>query len=160
MGDSLTKEKKELTEEEKVHKKFAVNLFNHTWKLMEKEKRTKEDDDEMIHSAHATRHHWGQIGTHTHFERGEWQISRVYAILNRPDPAIYHATRCLEICKENHIGDWDIAFAYEALARAYNVAGKKTEAKKYWELGKEAGEKIAKKEDKDYFKSELEKISI
>ena len=160
MGDSLTKEKKELTEEEKVHKKFAVNLFNHTWDLMGKKDRTKEEDDEMIHSAHASRHHWGQIGTTTHFERGEWQISRVYAILNRPDPALYHATRCLEICKENHIGDWDIAFAYEALARAYNVAGKKTEAKKYLDLGKEAGKKIAKKEDKDYFNSELEKISI
>ena len=160
MGDSLTKEQKELTEEEKVHKKFAINLFNHTWDLMEKKDRTKEDDDEMIHSAHASRHHWGQIGTPTHFERGEWQISRVYAILNRPDPAIYHATRCLEICKENHIGDWDIAFAYEALARAYNVAGKKTEAKKYLDLGKEAGGKIAKKEDKDYFTSEIEKIAI
>lgn len=68
--------------------------------------------------------------------------------------------KCLEICKENRIGDYDIAWAYEALARAYNVAGKKTEAKKYMDLGKEAGEKIAKKEDKDLFKSELEGISI
>lgn len=160
LGDSLTKEKKELTEEEKVHKEFAVNLFNHTWKLMEKENRTKEDDDEMIHSAHASRHHWGQIGTPTNFLRGEWQISRVYAVLNHPNPAIYHARRCLEICKENQIGDYDVAWAYEALARAYNVAGKKTEAKKYLDLGKEAGEKIAKKEDKDLFKSELEGISI
>ncbi|NHJ33610.1 MAG: hypothetical protein FK732_12185 [Asgard group archaeon] len=156
----MTKDKKELTEEEKLHKKFAVNLYNQTWDLMEKEDRTKEEDDEMIHSAHASRYHWGQIGTPIQFERGEWQISRVYAKLNRADAAIHHAKRCLEICKENHIGDFDIAFAHEGLARAYKVAGNDKEAKKHWELGKKAGEKIAKKEDKDYFMSELEKINI
>lgn len=160
MGDSLTKDKKELTDEEKIHKKFAVNLFNRTWELIEKEDRTREEEDEMIHTVHASRYHWGQIGTPMNFERGEWQISRVYAILDRPAAAIHHAMRCLEICQENKIYDFDIAFAYEGLARANKVAGNKIEAKKYWDLGKEAGEKIAKKEDKDYFMSELEKISI
>ncbi len=151
----MTEEKKYSEEE---HKKFAVGLFNLTWSLMDKKNRTKEEDDKMVHAAHASRFHWGEIGKPEHFERGEWQISRVYSVLNRPQLALYHAKRCLEICKENNIGDWDIAFAYEAIARAYAVAGKKTESAKYIQLAKEAGEKIKEKEDKDIFLSEIKTV--
>jgi hypothetical protein len=143
---------------EETHKKFAVGLFNSTWNLMDKKDRTKEEDDKMIHSAHASRFHWGEIGKPLHFERGEWQISRVYSILKRSEPALYHANRCLEICKENNIGDFDIAFAYEAMARAFAISGDKTEFQKYTKLAKEAGEQIKKKEDRDYFFGELKTI--
>jgi len=125
---------------------------------MDKKERTKEDDDKMVHAAHASRFHWGEIGKPVHFERGEWQISRVYSVLNRPQPALYHAKRCLEICKENNIGDWDIAFAYEAMARAYVVAGEKTESVKYIKLAKEAGEQIKEKEDRDLFFTDLKTV--
>ncbi|MHA1125794.1 MAG: hypothetical protein ACTSO7_05395 [Candidatus Heimdallarchaeota archaeon] len=149
---------KELSEEEKMHKKLAINLFNATWGLMDKKDRTKEEDDEMIHSAHASRFHWGKVGNHIHFERGEWQISRVYSVLKMVEPAIYHGQRCLDICLENKIGDFDIAFAYESLARAYAIKDEKDKVGEYKKLAKEAGEKIAKKEDKDYFFGELNNI--
>jgi hypothetical protein len=148
--------KSTLSKEE--YRKFAVALFNLTWSLLDKKDRTREDDDRMIHAAHASRFHWGEIGTPLEFERGEWQISRVYSVLKRSEPAIYHAKRCLEICKEHSIGDFDIAFAYEAMARAYAIAGGKTECEKYIKLAKEAGEHIEKKENKDYFFSELKTI--
>ncbi len=151
----MTEEKKHSEEE---HKKFAVDLFNLTWSLLDKKDRTKEEDDKMVHAAHASRFHWGEIGTPLQFERGEWQISRVYSVLKRSEPALYHAKRCLEICKENSIGDFDIAFAYEALARAYAVAGHKTECEKYIELAKKAGEQIKEKGDRDYFFSELKTV--
>jgi len=144
---------------EEEHRKFAVNLFNLVWSLLDKKDRTKNDDDKMIHAAHASRFHWGEIGTPLHFERGEWQISRVYSVLGRSEPALHHAKRCLEICKENGIGDFDIAFAYEAMARAHATAGNKKECHKYVQLSKEAGEQIAKKEDKDYFFGELKTIT-
>jgi len=141
-----------------AHKKFAVTLFNLTWNLLDKKDRTKEEDDKMVHAAHASRYHWGEIGTPLEFERGEWQISRVYSVLKRSEPALYHARRCLEICKENNIADFDIAFAYEAMIRAHAITGSKTECEKYFQLAKKAGEQIKKKEDRDYFFSELETI--
>jgi hypothetical protein len=150
-------QEKKFSEEE--HKKFAVGLFNLTWSLMDKKDRTREEDDKMIHAAHASRFHWCEIGTSAHFERGEWQISRVYSVLKRSEPALYHAHRCLEICKENNIGDFDIAFAYEAMARAYAVSGQKVECRKYLELAKTAGDQIKEKQDKDYFFSELKTIN-
>lgn len=112
----------------------------------------------MILAAHASRYHWGLAGTALHLARGEWQISRVYAVLKRDEPAMYHARRSLELCKENGFGDFDLAFAYEALARATSVAGEKQSVSEYLALAKDAGEIIAEKDDKDYFFSELEGI--
>lgn len=155
----LNKEK--LSEEKKeMHRKIAINLFNHTWNLLDKEKRSIEENDEMIHAAHASRYHWGLIGEPINFERGEWQISRVYAVLGKAESAKYHAQRCLDICKENKIGDFDIAFAYEGLARAFALSKDKNQYEKYLQLAKEAGAKIAKKEDKEYFFSELNNIKF
>ncbi len=150
------------------HRKMAAQLYNQTWNLLDKKERTVEENDEMIHSAHSSRYHWGAVvaagkdpnAGPINLERGEWQISRVYSVLKRHEPALYHAQRCLDICKANNIGDFDIAFAYEAVARAYSlISDKKDELQKYLDLAKEAGERIEKKEDKDYFLGELKTIS-
>jgi hypothetical protein len=150
----------EQSQPRELHKKFAIDLFNLTWNLLDKKDRTQEEDDKMIHAAHASRFHWGEIGTPLEFERGEWQISRVYSILERSEPALYHAKRCLEICKKNNIGDFDIAFAHEALARASAVAGLKTQYEENLELARKAGQQIKKDEDKNYFMSELKTIQM
>ena len=152
----MTEEKK-YTEQE-WHKRAAITLFNLVWSLLDKKDRTKQEDDKMVHAVHASRFHWGEIGTPVEFERGEWQISRVYSVLNRPGSALYHAKRCLDICKEHNIGDFDIAFAYEAMARAHAVAGDKSDCEKYIKLAKEAGEQIKKKEDKDLFFGDLKTV--
>jgi hypothetical protein len=150
---------KDVKGEKAEHEKFAKDLFNLTWSLLDKKDRTKEEDDKMIHAAHASRYHWGEVGTPTNLERGEWQISRVYSVLKRSEPALYHAKRCLEICKENKIGDFDIAFAYEGMARAHAIGGQKAECKKYVDLAKKAGEQIKEKGDREYFMGELNTIN-
>jgi hypothetical protein len=100
------------------HSRLGVDLFNHVWTLIETADRTAAQTDEMIHAAHASRYHWWRADAGPeHLARGEWQCSRVYAVLGRGEPALWHARRCLEMCEANGIGDWDLAFAYEALAR-------------------------------------------
>ncbi len=37
-------------------------------------------DDEMIHAAHASRYHWGEVSDDVHLARGEWQCARVYSV--------------------------------------------------------------------------------
>lgn len=147
-----------MTEEKDLHRKFAVNCFNGTWDLLEKADRSPEDDAGMIHMAHASRYHWGQIGTPLNFARGDWQISRVYAVLGQGENALAYAQSCLQLCTDNQIGDFDLAFAYEAAARAFAILGDAEMKEKHLTLAKEAGEAIAKEDDKKYFLSELETI--
>src|SRR3989304_2988794 len=139
-------------------RQFAVDAFNLTWQLLLKQQRSVEENDLMLHAAHASRYHWGEVGTPVNLVRGEWQISRVYAVLNRAEAALYHAQRCLAICQAHHIGDFDLAYAYEAMARALALAGRMAESEKYAALGREAGEKIVEKDDKDLFFGDLETV--
>ncbi len=139
-------------------RKIAVDLFNAVWRLMEKEGRSAADDDQMIHMAHASRYHWGNVGTAVNLSRGEWQISRVYAVLERAEPALFHARRDLALCQENGIGDWDLAYAYEALARAAAVAGDAAGARSWTEQALAAAEDIAESEDRELLLTDLETI--
>jgi len=135
----------------------AVDLFNHVWTLIELPERTPEQDDEMIHAAHASRHHWAAVGTGVNLARGEWQISRVYVTLGRGEPALFHAGRCLAYCEANtdEIADWDVPFAYEALARAHMTAGNREEAERQAARARELASQVADEHDREHLEEEL-----
>lgn len=145
--------------ESDIHRKLAVECFNATWDLLDKADRTEEESAAMIHTAHCSRYHWGFAGTPLEHQRGEWQISRVYSVLGMGESALYHALLCRETCRREDIGDFDLAFSLEALARAYMVLGKTDECRRYLESAGEAAEGIAEKDNRDYFLSELSSIS-
>jgi hypothetical protein len=113
-----------------------------------------------VHAAHASRFHWGEIGTPLELERGEWQISRVYSVLGRSEAALHHAYRCLAICEANRIGGFDLAFAYEGLARAYLAAGQPDKSREYIRLGEQAGGQIEDEGNRKYFFEELKAVSV
>ena len=130
------------------HRRLGVDLFNEVWSLME----SRADDDRMLHAAHASRFHWGEAEDckPENLARGEWQVSRMYTVLGRAEPAIWHAQRCLDHCEANGIGDWDLAYAYEALARAHALAGDGAGAE--WKAkARAAGDAIADPEDREHF---------
>jgi DNA-binding transcriptional MerR regulator len=141
-----------------AERQLAIRYFNAVWTLMEKEDRTVEDDDQMIHMAHASRYHWGQVGKPENLARGEWQVSRVYAVVRRVEPCLHHAQRALDICEANGIRDWDIAFAFEALARGHAISGDSEAARAMTEKALAAVENIAEDEDRKIVLADLETI--
>jgi hypothetical protein len=130
------------------HRRLGVDLFNEVWRLLD----SRDDDDRMLHAVHASRYHWGEAEERTpeNLARGEWQVSRVYVVLGRAEPALWHARRCLEQCEANAIGDWDLAYAYEALARAHALAGD-GEAAGWKAKARAAGDAIADADDREHF---------
>ncbi len=143
-----------------VHRRLAVDLFNEVWRLLDARSRSVEDDERMLHAAHASRHHWGEVGERVNLARGEWQCSRVYSTLGRPEPAIHHARRSLELCEQGGVEDFDLAFAYEALARAHAVAGEVEEAGRFLRMARDAGDAIAEEDDRAVFFDELSTVPL
>jgi DNA-binding transcriptional MerR regulator len=141
-----------------VQRKAAADLFNHTWTLIEKPDRTQRETDLMVHAAHASRFMWEDIGEPVNHARGEWQIARVYSIVDRPEPALHHAQRCLQIVEEHGVGDFDLACAYEALARAHATAGERDAARRCEALGREAAARIADADDRDLVIGDLDSL--
>jgi hypothetical protein len=114
MADPVTPEQR---------RRLAAELFNEVWTLMERDDRSREDDDRMLNAAHTSRLLWGEVGTPLNRARGEWQLSRAYCLLGRAEPALHHARRCLDQCIGNTISGFDLAYAHEAVARAQALAG-------------------------------------
>ena len=137
---------------------LAAQLFNYVWTLLERTDRTVDDDDTMLHAAHAQRYHWGQVGAPVNIIRGEWQCSRVYAVLGRPEPARFHAQRCLDHCERHAVRGFDRGAAYEALARAAKVAGERGEAQRFLALGRAEAATVDDEEDRKILLDDLATI--
>jgi hypothetical protein len=149
------------TDERAERRRLAAGFFNRVWELLERQDRTREQDDEMLHGAHASRALWAGTGTTANLVRGEWQCSRVYAVLSRAEPALWHARRCLELAEAAEPGalaDFDLPFAYEALARANALAGDREQALSWLERGAEAALRIADADDRELVATDLKDV--
>jgi tetratricopeptide (TPR) repeat protein len=141
-----------------AHKEFAKQSNGQVWKLLGKTDRSPEENEEMERAAFASLYHWINAGTEVHHQRGEWMIAHVYTVLGEAETALKHAQRCLELTEahKSQMEDFDIAYAYEGIARANALAGNGEAAKKYLELAKAAGEAIVDAENKEWFIGDLD----
>jgi hypothetical protein len=135
-------------------RQLGVDLFNATWRLIE----SREDDNLMIDCAHGSAYHWAtapECGPEN-LARSAWLLSRVYALVDQPEQAVRYAQRCLGLCEANELADWDLAFAYEALARASKSAGDPEAAAQFVALAR--GVPVRDAEDRDAVESDLATI--
>jgi DNA-binding transcriptional MerR regulator len=139
-----------------THRQLGVDLYNATWTLLEKPDRTPAETDEMIHRAHASRWHWGRVGTAVNLARGEWLCARVYSTLRRGEPALWHARRCVEIHETATDREaWDLPSAYEAMARASFVAGDEAGGRTWKARALEAVATIPDADDREVIEQDL-----
>lgn len=140
---------------EELDRALGAWCFNRTWELMDKPDRSAEEDEEMLMTTFASGYHWSRVGTPVNFGRSEWQIARVYVLLGNAREALHHARRCLEITEGAGLGDFDLAFAYEGMARALALSGQREEARAFAERAAAAGEEIREDDDRQIFMADL-----
>jgi DNA-binding transcriptional MerR regulator len=152
--------------DEQTHRRLGRDLFNFTWTLIEKSDRTPAEIDEMVHAAHASRYHWSKAegATTANLARGEWQCARVYSVLGRGEPALWHANRCLELVdaatKAGEADDWDYPAACEAMSRASAAAGDRTNAQAWRDRAKAALEQIENPADREPIEQDIATLPI
>ena len=137
---------------------FAKTIFNSIWDFLEKPDRTQEEDRDMLLAAFASLFHWKRAGTAVHEQRGSWMVSRVYLTLEKSEDALVWARHCFEISDghPSEMEDFDLAYAQEALARAYAQSGDQEKALKHWNQAAKLGEKIEDPEDKTIFMGDFQ----
>jgi hypothetical protein len=145
-----------------VHRALGAGLYNRCWDLMENEDRTQDQDDELIATAHASAWHWRQVGHVANQSRAHWMCSRVYAVLGRGEPSLFHARRCVEIVEAGGEGmeGWDAPAAYEAMARALAVAGDRQAAAEWKAKAALALEAIPDSEDRTPIEGDLATLPV
>jgi hypothetical protein len=147
-----------------THRRLGVDLFNYTWTLIEKVDRTPAETDEMIHAAHASGYHWSKAGTIVNLGRSHWQCARVYSVLGRGEPAVWHAGRCVEYseaaAKAGEAESWDVPSAYEAMARALAVAGDRANAEAWRDKAQAAVAEIEDLDDRGQIEQDLATLPL
>ena len=140
------------------HRALGVELYNTTWELLE----GGAAPDAAIDTAHASAFHWSHAAgaTAANRARSQWLCSHVYAVLGRPEPALYHAERCLALVQgtPDEMEEFDLPAAYEALARAHAVAGRSEEARRFLAVGRAEISTIADAEDREHLESQFASV--
>lgn len=140
-----------------IHRELGKSTHGQVWGLLEKTDRSPEEDFLMQHAAHTSLYHWLQAGTGVNEQRGEWLVAHVYTVLGLGETALRHAQRCVELTGQykDEMLDFDQAYAYEGLARAYALIGESQEATKYKAKARQLGDQIADAEDKSIFDADF-----
>ena len=141
------------------HRKLAASFFNETWRLLKLTDRSPEQNTQMIHCAHASRMHWELVGNSINRAIGEWQIARVYSVLQFPQSALYHATECLAHVERGGLKGLLMGCAHEGMARALALTDKKAAAVHY-NRAVEILPSIEDPEDAEILRSDLASIEL
>ena len=110
---------------------MGIELNRQTWQLLDEKDRTRQEDIRMINLAMASLYHWRKSDEHkiVNEQRGQWLLSHVHAMLKISDKALLHAKKTLKITEDHDLKDFDLAYAYEAMARACSISGNAMESK-------------------------------
>ncbi len=122
--------------EKEFHRRAAVACFNRAWDYLDMKARGSEEEEEMLHLAHASRYHWSLVGTPRNRAVGDWQIARVYAAIGAPELSLQFALSCLTTCEKKRLDDL-VPSALEGVARAYVAAGDPQNANRLLRMAKE-----------------------
>ena len=119
------------------HRAQAVECNNSTWEMIEAE-RTAENDEEMLRRAYASTYHWARATGRgpANEARGAWLLAKVQLLAGHPELSLHYANRCMDLCREHGLADFDLAYAHEARARALKALGDDVAAAQSWELAK------------------------
>ena len=136
---------------------MGIEMNIQTWNLLMKKKRSEQDDLRMIMFAKSSLYHWKKSTNFqpTNEQRGEWLISRVLSILEKRETALFHAKNTIALTEKHELKDFDLAYAYESLARSYVAIKNKDESKIWYKKAKQAGEMISDNKDKEIFNGDL-----
>ena len=147
----------EFSSEEKLHHYMGIEMNMQTWNLLGEKDRTEQDDTRMLNFAKASLYHWKNSPKFepVNEQRGQWMISHVYAILGRGEEALESAQKTMRLTKQHNFKDFDLAYAYEAMARAHSASKNKDKCNRWLNKAKDAGELIDSVEDKKIFEGDL-----
>lgn len=138
-----------------AHRFYAVDANSSTWELIDLERRSADQEEEMLRRAYAAAYHWDRaLGRSGENEaRASWLLSRVQVLVGQPALSLRYADRCLAVCERHGVGDFDLAFAHEARGRALRVLGRSEEAAAAWSSARVVP--IEDAEDRQHLEEEL-----
>jgi uncharacterized protein YndB with AHSA1/START domain len=131
------------------HRAQGIEANNSLWELFDKADRTDANVEEMLRRAYAAAYHWQRAGGAgpQNEARADYMIAKALLFSGQPEAALRSADRCLAVCRDHGLTDFDLAYAHEARARALRALGREQEAAQAWAAA--TAVPIAEQDDRD-----------
>lgn len=139
-------------------KRLASQANNRAWELAETLRRSPEEDEEMLHAAHAAMHFWKIIGNESNHAHAAQLLAHVYALLKRPKPAAHYLRKSLPYFIDNYRAASELAFAHAIAANVASAEGNSDAYCKHYAEAKAAAAKIANRKEREIFEATLRVI--
>lgn len=142
-----------------LHRRFAAEAFNEAWQLLDSDRLTRKEEETMLASTFAQRHHWYRAGTERNRAIADWQVSRVAVVLGYADLARRFGERSLEVVIEHGLDAFVRGFAHEAIARAAAEVDDVETFTEQLELAKAALSEVEDDEEREILAADLAEMS-
>jgi cation transport regulator ChaB len=141
-----------------AHRYFSAHCFNAAWSTIDMADRTREDDEAMLHAAHASAWHWAHRPDRTPTNRsvGYWQLSRVYALVGDGVSARRYAEQSMAVSQD--LLPFYRGYALEALARAELLQGNQAEGGAHVLLARDLLAQVTDQEERELLKADLDSL--
>ena len=104
-------------------RKLAAQANNRAWTLSESSSRSPQEDEEMLHAAHASNYFWRIVGSASNRAHASQLLAHVYALLKLPDPAAHYFSQAEPVFLQQECEPWERACAFLVKANVAASAG-------------------------------------
>jgi hypothetical protein len=104
-------------------KRLAAQANNRAWTLAEMPHRSPEEDEEMLHAAHAAMYFWKIVGTPGNHAHAAQLLAHVFALLKLPGPARQYLGMSWSYFSQRDCAPWELAFANAVAASVASAEG-------------------------------------
>jgi tetratricopeptide (TPR) repeat protein len=139
------------------HRRQGVEATNAAFELLGAD-RDEAADEELLRLAYTAAHHWERArdAGPANAVRADYLVSRALTATGLPDRGLVSADRALARCQEHDLADFDLAYAWEARARALHALGRADEAAEAW--GRARSVEVADEEDRAIVESDFAQL--
>ena len=142
-------------EEPKWRRRLGSAANNRAWTLSEKPLRTVEEDEEMLHAAHASAHLWSTIGTERNAAFAHLLLGQVHALLRNADLAERFAQSASRFFSSHASGPSELATMHAVAANAAHCRGDSASHAREYAAALSEMEAIANPQEKEIFLATL-----
>ena len=137
------------------HRAQGIECNNSVWDLIGQSDVGAGASEEMLRRAYASAYHWQRAARRgpENEARALYMLSKVHLLTDNPSVAHDYANRCMTHCQSHGLVDFDLAYAFEAQARALHALGQALDAARAWQAALEVP--IADPEDKAIVDADL-----
>jgi hypothetical protein len=147
-------------ESAKWTRRLAIECNNRAWRLSEAVNRSAEEDEEMLHAAHAAALHWGKVGSELNRARATMLLGHVHALRGLGSSALAYARAAFEYVVARESPPWEIAFAHAVLANAAAAAGERPLHAKHHAVARTLGAALPDAEEREMFEATFRVVPV